>query len=391
MQLKLLSTSLSNNPSLSNSLFIIFWIVLWLLIIEVVLYAVPYNPPTKRPNSVQRYLEYGRSVEGKIRRMIGPTDETTAPVTIVGWLDAEMHERGHNIPTHPKTPDGLLVAIYGASHAQHLSRALAKEPNVTVRFWGGPGVPPSHSYKAYQLDRGRHTAEVVIFALGAGSLIDMTTFTGLNRQFEWPLPYTFPKYHKVGDRLEEVWPSVRTMADFRQVLDDDKLWNNYVKEMQAEDSYYHPFTFHENFMDKLVIFRFIRRSWAKRHANRVKDSVYETSQGFGSNQIFSQGFKENSEVVQTLRLMLKEFARQVRSDGKLPIVVLLNIRGYSNHLTQILAEHLQEANIPFVDSHIIAPSDDPKNLAPDNLHFSKEIDQQLAQAALKIAHEHNKY
>jgi hypothetical protein len=210
----------------------------------------------------------------------------------------------------------------------------------------------------------------------------------LNKAFEYPLPYTYPKYRKVGDRLEEIWPQVRTMTDFRRVLNDEMLWKDYVREMQAEDTYYHPFIFYENFVDNLVIFRFIRRSWAKRHASRVKNSFYEVSQGFGSNQIFSQGFKENSEVVQTLRLMVKEFARQARSDGKLPIVVLFNTRGYNNHLTQALAKSLQEADIPFVDSHTIAPSDDPKNFASDNFHFSKEIDKKFAHKVLDIIYEH---
>jgi hypothetical protein len=276
------------------------------------------------------------------------------------------------------------------SLAQHMGWALDKieEPPVTVRFLGGPGAPPNHSFKTYQMDRGRHTAGVVIFGIAAGSLKGMTTFTSLNKAFEYPLPYTYPKYRKVGDRLEEIWPKVRTMTDFRRVLNDEMLWKDYVREMQAEDSYYHPFIFYENVMDNFVIFRFIRRSWAKKHANSVKDSIYGVLQGFGSNQIFSQGFKENSEVVQTLRLMVKEFSRQARNDGKLPIIVLFNNRGYSNHLTQALAKNLQEADIPFVDSHTIAPSDDPKNLASDNFHFSKEVDKQLAQAVLDIIHEH---
>jgi len=353
-------------------------ILAWLAIFEVGLSFVPYNPPTKQPNSAQRYLEYGRSVEGKIRQMIGPTDETTASVTLIGWLDAEVHERGRNIPTHPKTHDGLLIAIYGMSHAQHVGRALAKEPNITVRFWGGPGAPPNHSYKAYQLDRGRHTAPVVIIGVNAGSLFGMTTFTSLNKAFEHPLPYTYPKYRLVGEHLEEIWPSVRTMADFRRTLNDEILWKQYIEALKAEDSYYHPFLFDENFMDNFVISRFIRRSWSKKLTWQLKGISYNPA----------SGFKTDSEVIQTLRLMLKEFARQARNDDKLPIVVLFNTYGYSNHLTQALAKSLQEADIPFVDSHTIAPSDDPKNLASDNFHFSKENDEKFAHEVLDIIHEH---
>ena len=374
------STLPSKHSPLWTTLSVLSWMVLWLLIFELLLYLViPPAPATVKSNQLQRYLEYGRSVEGKIRQMIGPSDKTTIPVTLAGWIDPER-KRWKTVPMHPEKPDGLLIAIYGMSHAQHMGWALDKieEPPVTVRFLGGPGAPPNHSFKTYQMDRGRHTAGVVIFGIAAGSLKGMTTFTSLNQAFEYPLPYTYPKYRKVGNNLKEIWPQVRTMTDFRRVLNDEMLWNDYVREMQAEDSYYHPFIFYENFMDNFVIFRFIRRSWAKKHARSVKDNIYEVS----------QGFKEGSEMLQALRLMVKEFARQVRNDGKLPIVVLFNNRGYSNHLTQALAKKLQEADIPFVDSHTSAPSDDPKNLASDNFHFSKEVDKQLAQAALEIIHEH---
>jgi hypothetical protein len=235
------------------------------------------------------------------------------------------------------------------------------------------------------MDKGRHTAKVVILGIAASSLKDMTTFTHLNKAFEYPLPYTYPKYRKVGNHLEEIWPPIRSMHDFRRVLNDETLWEKYIEEMKAEDSFYHPFLFYENVMDNLVIFRFIRRSYAKKHANRIKDSIYNASQGSGSDQ---QGFIENSEVIQALRLIVKEFAHQVRRDNQLPIVVLFNGHGYSNHLTQTLAGTMKEENIPFLDSHIIAPSNDPKNLAPDHFHFSKKVNKQFAKVILEIIREH---
>jgi hypothetical protein len=205
----------------------------------------------------------------------------------------------------------------------------------------------------------------------------MTTFTSLNKDFEYPLPYTYPKYRQVGEHLEEIWHSVRTMADFRRTLNDETLWKEYIEELKAEDSYYHPFLFQENFMDNFVITRFLRRSWSKRLAWQLKGTVYD--------QV--SGFKTDSEVIQTLRLIFKEFARQVFHDGQLPIIVLFNSPGYRNHLSQAMVDSLKENNIPFVDSHAIAPTDDPKNLAPDNFHFSEKVDLQFAQAIFKIIEE----
>jgi hypothetical protein len=385
MLLKNLFILPSNSSPLTQSLTVLFWVVLWLLVFEMVLSLVPYNPPYKYPNAAQRYLEYGRSVEGKIRRMIGQTDETTVPVALAGWLDPQR-ERWEKVPTKPTSDKGLLIAIYGMSFAQHVGWALDKitEPPVTVRFLGGPGAPPNHAYATYQLDKGRHQARVIILGITAGGLVGMTTFTSMNKAFEYPLPYTYPKYRQVGDQLETFWPSVRTIDDLRQALQDQALWEKYVQEMVAEDSYYHPLLFHENVFDHLAIFRFLRRAWAKRFAHNLKNRHYEVAQGFGDRNFISQGFEQESQLINTLKLMVKEFARQVREEGKLPILMLFNNRGYNDHLYQALASTIAEANIPTMNSHAIAPSDDPKNIAPDNYHYSKAVNQRFAQAIMEM-------
>jgi hypothetical protein len=146
--------------------------------------------------------------------------------------------------------------------------------------------------------------------------------------------------------------------------------------MQAEDSFYQPFLFYENFMDDFAILRFLRRSWAGRQAREVRSSFYG-----------SHGFIENSEVIQALRLIIKEFARQVTTDGQLPVVMLFNNRGYSDHLYRVLADTLKEANIPTMSSHTLAPADDPKNIAPDGFHFSRAVNKQFATEVLKIIKE----
>jgi len=355
-----------------TSAVILGWIAIWLGLFEIALYlVVPYNPPTQEPHAIQKYLEYGRSVEGKIRTMVGPTDKTTVPVTLTGWLDPNKQEQK---PTQPKVPGGMLIAIYGMSFAAHVAEALARvEPSITTRFWGGPGAGPNHTYKAYQLDRGQHTAPVVLFGISASSIAEMTTFTSLNKTFEYPIPYTYPKYRRVGDHLEEFWPAVRTMADFRRVLNDQAQWEKYVAAMKAEDSFFQPFVFYENFLDHWALFRFIRRSWAKRQSREINASFYN-----------SKGFIENSQPIQALRLIVKEFAKQVRDDGKLPIVMLFNNRGYHDHLSKVLASTLQEHQIPTMNSHEIAPSDNPKNIASDAFHFSRAVNEKFAHKILAI-------
>ncbi|OQW90858.1 MAG: hypothetical protein BWK78_06030 [Thiotrichaceae bacterium IS1] len=373
MLLKNLFTSLSKDSPVFTTGAVMVGTMLWLLVFEVVLYlAIPYHSPPAAPNALQKYLEYGRSVEGKIRRLVGPTEEKTIPVTMTGWLDPT---RWQTKPSQPKVQGGLLIAIYGMSFTQHVGMALEKvNPQVTVRFAGGPGVPPSHSYKLYQLDRGRHSAPVIALGISASSISGMTTFTGLNQKFEYPLPYTYPRYHKVGDHIEEIWPAIRTMDDFRRVLNDPIWWKKYIQELQAEDSYYRPFLFSENVMDNFVIFRFLRRSWSKRVAQEIKNSIYNPR----------QGFNENSEVIQTLRWIIKEFTHQVRSDGQLPLLMLFNNRGYADHLYQALAKTIAENDIPTLNSHTLVPADNPKSLARDGYHFSREVNRQFAEEVLRI-------
>jgi len=74
---------------LLSRLSVIIWVVLWLLVFELLLYTlVPPTPVGVKPNRFQRYLEYGSSVEGKIDRMIAPTDEATTDwVAFAGWLE----------------------------------------------------------------------------------------------------------------------------------------------------------------------------------------------------------------------------------------------------------------------------------------------------------------
>ncbi len=373
MLLKNLFTSLSKDSPVLTTGAVIGGIVLWLLIFELVLYlVVRYHSPPAAPNALQKYLEYGRSVEGKIRRMVGPTEKTTIPITMTGWLDPTCWQTK---PSQPKVQGGLLIAIYGMSFAQQVGMALEKiNPQVTVRFAGGPGAPPSHAYKLYQLDRGRHSAPVIALGISAANISGMTTVTGLNKKFEYPLPYTYPRYHQVGDHIEEIWPAIRTMDDFRRVLTDPVGWEKYVQYLQAEDSYYHPFLFAENVMDDFVILRFLRRSWAKRVAQEVKNRIYSPR----------RGFNENSEVIQTLRWIIKEFTHQVRSNGQLPLLMLFNNSGYADHLYQALAKTITENDIPTLNSHTLAPADNPKNLARDGYHFSREVNRRFAEEILRI-------
>ena len=62
---------------------IVGWTALWLVFIDLAvgLYSrYPDSAVDANVDSVQRYFNYGRSVEDKVRWMVGPTDGQSAPL-----------------------------------------------------------------------------------------------------------------------------------------------------------------------------------------------------------------------------------------------------------------------------------------------------------------------
>jgi hypothetical protein len=106
-----------------------------------------------------------------------------------------------------------------------------------------------------------------------------------------------------------------------------------------------------------------------------------------SSQIYSPaGF--NAELdIPVLRAIVSDFAVTAKRDGKLPIVLVLNDRGYEDHLFQALKPTLESASIPYVSTHNIAPASDVRNFVPDG-HFTESANQLIAKAMLKLIDEH---
>lgn len=364
-----LSSISFSKPAIITTLLILAWILIWLVIFDLIIFfAVPPASVLVEPNKLQKYFEYGRSVEGKLFNMIGPTDETTTPIAQIGWLTPE---RWQDRPNAPETPDSLLIANYGMSFAQHVGRVLAEEPYITVRFIGGPAAPPNHTYAAFLLDE-QSQAEVVLMGIQASSVVEMRTNTSMNSAFEHPLPFTYPKYHLTAQGFKAVWPPVRDLATLRQVMNDSARWQAYVQQLKREDSFYDPFLFHHNIADYSALVRFARRAWSKNVNDRVLEAIYGPD-----------GFDKTSEVIKVLQLMVIDFAERVRSQGRLPILMLFNTRGYADHLYRALAETISAHHIPTMSTHTLAPADEPRHFLGDG-HFNYKANKQFAQVILTL-------
>lgn len=346
------------------------WVVFFLVAIDIainLLFPFPTDPRTAPTNSFQVYFDHGRSIEGKIRRLIGPTDETSGPVVPAGWLD----DIGTGQPVRPQRQGGLLVSIYGMSFSNQVGSAMAAiDPRITLRMIGGPGAPPNHSYAAFLLDR-KGRSEVVILGILSSAVVGMATTNGMTRCFEGPAPFTYPRYHVGPSGIDVRWPQVRTLQDMRDRLGNRTKWSEYVNELRAEDDYYDSFLFDQNLTDLSAIARLIRRAWGQRHQGSMERRIHSP-----------KGFDLGSEEIRALQLMVSSFASTTRQDRNLPVVLLIQDRGYRDHLYMALQETLEQDAIPSVSTHSIVPNTDPKNFIADG-HFTPEANRKIAQAVLE--------
>jgi hypothetical protein len=348
------------------------WVLIFLLIFDVavnLLFPFPLDPQAS-PNFISNYLEYGRSLEGKLRRMVGKDDTSSSLIAQAGWLNPQQWQ---DQPQQPEPGKNLLVALYGQSFTQQLGQELVKlDPKISVRLLAGPAAPPNYAYAAYEMDRGQHQADVVMLGLLASSIKALRTLNGMTWQFEGPAPYSYPRYALVNDRLEATWPQERSLAALRQTLNTPPAWQSYLAQLRAHDDFFSPFLFEQNVLDHSALVRMLRRAMAQRHQQNLGDQVYNGKTGFNAE-----------EDVPVLRAMVTEFAKSARQAGKLPIVLLFNDRGFSDHLFQALRPVLAAESIPYVSTHDLASPVDTRNFVGDG-HFIDSANKKFAQAALEI-------
>lgn len=345
------------------------WFVLWLALIDGgVNLAFPYPAieVRTRPSSLQQYFEYGRSVEGKLPRMVGTTDETTTSIAFAGWLHPDQWE---DKPAEPAEDDGLLVAVYGMSFSGHIGEAMVEvDPKTTLRVVGGPSAPPNHSYAAYLLDREQHEADVVMLGILGSSIRAMQTTTGLTWHFERPSPYAYPTYTLQDGALQAHWPPLRSLDALRAAMQDERAWNEFLDYVRDHDEYYSPLLMAQTPADRSAMVRMARRAWAQHRDTLIRGRIH------GPN-----GFDTEAPFVLILKAIVTDFAATARRDGRLPIVLLIHNRGFDDHLYRLLAETLEAGAIPYISTHTICPATNPHNFLSDG-HFTHEANLQFARA-----------
>ncbi len=356
--------------TLPTSARVALWMIIWLAVIDLGV-NLAFSPKTNalKASGLQRYFEYGRSIEGKLKIAVSgaPAD---APILSTGWIDAKTLRE---VPTTTPPGSDLSVTVYGQSFAFNASREAARaDGRIALRAVGGPGAPPNHSYDAYKADAPNRKTDIVVFGILSSAVPLMGSMSGLVWMFENPAPFTFSRYHLTGGQLTEELPAIRSEAAFRDAFSRrSPEWQKFKAQLRSSDRGYDRFTFDETFADESSAVRLMRRGWVA-HSQSYEDGVYARA----------TGFNPDSEELRVLKAMLFNMAGQSRERNEHLIVLLLQARGYGAQLNAVLEATLETAGIDYISTHTLFSANDPSNFVADG-HYTEPANRLLAQALLR--------
>jgi hypothetical protein len=348
------------------------WTLAATILIDVAVgyvFRLPADPRTQGA-ALQNYFDYGRSIEGKLRRLVGKTPGGEAPIVTAGWLAREC-----DVGTAP-VPGKIGFDIYGMSFTNQIADQMERlDPGLASRRFGGPAAPPNHSYACFlrRLAGNRTLAPLQIIGVLASSVRRMETVTGLTTSFEGPMPFTYPRYSLTHDgHLEGRMPSIRTEDDLRSALADPQKWRLFEEDLAAADYFYSTAIFKEDALDRSVMARMIRRAWGQHVMNERTDALRTRD-----------GFSGAPDIMPVLRAMLIDFARKARERGARPIVILIEDRGYGGTISTPVAPTLEANKIEFISTSTLVAPNDSGNFVPDG-HFTSAAFEKIAQAVLHL-------
>lgn len=341
----------------------------WLALMDVTLGWVlrPGWPWSVKVQSLARYFDYGRSVEGKLQQSLGADGRGTDMVAQAGWLDPSQW---HNEPCAVAAADCRLVAVYGQSFALRAARALEQlDQQVQLRLVAGPAAPLAHSYAAYRADVAGSPARVVVIGVLASSLVRSSQLSMTAGTFEYPAPYTYPRFTLDGQTLHEQTPLIQTYPQFVQAwVERGAQWHDFRDQLMAYSPGLDPFAWNGGWSDASVLVRLVRRAWVTSHDST--DAALRNAQGL------SPAFAAELPVAQRLLVQAQQLAQQRHQQL---IVLLLNDRGYARWLDIGLRSALQSQGLTVLSSSDYFSSLNMNNFELDG-HFIPTADQRIARA-----------
>jgi len=361
------STKQSKRFRAGNAFKLAAWTFGFLVLGDVavnILFSYPQDNHVE-PSTLQRYFDYGRSTEAKLRRMIPPKAETEAYLATVGWL----HEPE---PSYTNVPESLDITVYGSSFALRLSEAMEDAaPDMNIRIIGAPSAPVSWTYATFLEDTRINNPDVAVLTILSRGLGKLAAMTGATANFDLPYPYTQPHFLESETQTtvkpKAIYPVILSLADMRSALyQREPLWREYVAQLRQYDPYFHDWLFTASWMDYSALLRLARRGFWIWHRRKVEQGLYS-----------SAGFNPKHPVSQTTITLMRAFVTDARKQGILPVVYLVNNYGTGQHLYDLLADTLDELDAAYVSSHVDISPTDPRAFLPDS-HFRPDLDLLMA-------------
>ncbi len=343
------------------------WALLWLILIDISLSALFVMPdsPLEQPSKLQKFFDHGRSVESKFRRMVGTDQESTAKIAYAGWLVEESIDQQ---PKAPSSPGRILVAAYGQSFTYNICKALnSLDPRFELRLKGGPAATLSHSHAFYKIDSQHQRADVVVLGILASSLPYMMAPTISTINFEGAVPYTYPLYSLKNEHLSAQDPIIHSLEELRIALwSKPAVWNEYLAMLRTTPTY-NSWIFESDWFDYSSLARLVRRSIGQKH-------VYDATARYWN----PNGFTNTDGILDVANALIADFAADVKAKGQIPYVLLIQDKGYKNHLALAFESQLKQLDIPYLSTHTIAPSTNARNFVDDG-HFTADATMKIAQ------------
>ncbi|HEU4650508.1 MAG TPA: hypothetical protein VFS49_03750 [Croceibacterium sp.] len=350
------------------------WVLAWLVALDIaasIAFAFPADPRDLSPSRWALYFDYGRSMEGRLRRGTRADPEQTAPITLSGWYRPLVA-----VARQAKAPDGTVVHFYGMSHAVRLADALqATSATMTARSVGAPGATANWAFGAFRRDTGRHRGDVAVLALMSTTLPMITTMSPMTWNSSFAMPYTADRYRLRDGRLVVTRPPYDSFAGYVATFDDPARWAAAKRTFAANDPFFDPRLFDETVLDHSSLVRLLRRAWAQKRDREERAAALDET-----------GFVANSEAVRLANGIVAEFAREARREGVVPVVYVVNNLGFGDHLFRALEPALRAGHIPVLNSAAVIDPRDAAWYLPDT-HFTDEGDRRLARALERIIRE----
>lgn len=321
--------------------------------------------------SLKQYFSYGESSEAKIRKEADLFKYNQKQKINYGWMELYPKDTFQNIKSDENS---IYITAYGMSHTNLLAQAMNRiDTMVKVRRITAPGAPVSWSFSAFRKDSGKCNSDAAILGVMTDLVAKTTTTSGATMHFDHPYLYIYPRYYIKDHILKEISSPFSTFSEYITYIYDNEKVHYYKNWLKENDKYYNNLLFEQSILDKSTIVGFARRAYNEYRDSNLKKQIYD-----------SNGFNPNSEEAKLVLKMIEIFAKECRSSDILPVIYIINNPKRSNHLEKLLLPIIKENNIPYLSTHKIAPPDDPRCFLSENLHFTLNKDEELANEMLKI-------